>query len=445
MFKSFGRNKGQSAEAKTAPAAPAAPPKPVPVRRAGDTYIVRQPILDKNHKVTAYEILYKANIDSLCMSEDESANMASAIELFLTNMNGENFLEGKTACLNFSPNLLMKNIPHMFPPEKLVIQIDDTSIIHPVAQKMIYRFREQGYRVAVTGFEFSARHFGMLDVVDIIKINFHSDSATREHVVSMAKSFNKEIAAYDLNTPEEVEEAEKCGCDYYQGTCVAEPKKVTVRRTDYLQSNFFQLMIAVTRDEPNMDEIASIIQRDVTLAFSLIKLVNSAYFARRNRVTSVQQALVILGIKQLKQWIYLLSFQRDGGGVQDELIKISFQRGKFCEDLIKYAPQVPLSPNEAYLMGMFSTLGILMETPLEQALDELPIAEEIKTALTTGDGPAGSLFKVVLSYENADWAGMSQSAQTLGIPNDAVSRCYFECIEYVNEIWKSLQTPGDEN
>ena len=408
-----------------------------------DTYIVRQPILDKSRSVVAYEILYKEDVSSLYMRNDASANVASAIEQFLTNMDGEKFLGGKTAFFTFTPNLLMKNIPKMFPSNKMVIQIDDTTIVHPVAQKIIYRFKKQGYRVAVKGFTFSPRYFGILDVVDIIKADFSVDTSSLENITRVAHSFSKEIAAYNINTPEALERAQALECDYFQGTYVAEQKKLKVHRTDHMQSNFFQLMIAVTKDEPDTDEIATIISRDVTLAFSLIKLVNSAYFARRNRVKSVQQALVILGIGQLKQWIYLLSFKQDGGGVQDELIKISFQRGKFCESLIQYAPQVPLSPNEAYMMGMFSTLGTLMEVPLDRALSKLPIADEIKLALTAGDGPAGDLFNVVLCYENADWAGMSVSAQNLGIPADVISRTYFECIEYVNEIWEQLQTPND--
>ncbi|MBD5102242.1 MAG: HDOD domain-containing protein [Subdoligranulum sp.] len=407
-----------------------------------DTYIVRQPIVDKSRNVVAYEILYKEDVNSLYMRDDEGASVASAIEQFLTNMDGETFLDGKTAFFTFTSNLLMKNIPKMFPADKMVIQIDDATIIHPVAQKIIYRFKKEGYRVAVQGFTFSPRYFGILDVVDIIKVDFSDDTGSLENITRVAHSFSKEVAAYNVNSAEALEHAKALDCDYYQGSYVAEQKTQKVRRTDHMQSNFFQLMIAVTKDEPDTTEIADIISRDVTLAFSLLKLVNSAYFARRNRVKSVQQALVILGIGQLKQWIYLLSFKQDGGGVQDELIKLSFQRGRFCEDLMQYAHGVPLSRNEAYMMGMFSTLGTLMEAPIESALAELPIVDEIKTALTTGEGPAGDLFNVVLCYENADWAGMSVSAQNLGLPPDVISRTYFECIEYVNEIWEQLQTPG---
>lgn len=408
-----------------------------------DTYIVRQPILDNQRKVVAYEILYKEDASSLYMPPGESAGAATAIEQFLTNMDGERFLEGKTAFFTFTPNLLMKNIPKMFPPDKMVIQIDDSTIVHPVAQKIVYRFKKQGYRVAVQGFGFSPRYFGILDVVDIVKINLADDTASLESIVRVAHSFQKKIAAYNVNSLNALERAQSLNCDYYQGAGVAEQEKAKVHRTDHMQSNFFQLMIAVTKDEPDTDEIATIISRDVTLAFSLIKLVNSAYFARRNRVKSISQALVILGIGQLKQWIYLLSFKRDNGGIQDELIKISFQRGKFCEELVQYAPQVGLSPSEAHMLGMFSTLGTLMEVPLEQALGELPISEEIKTALITGEGAAGHLFNVVVCYESADWERMRQNAQSLGIPNDVITRTYFECVEYVNGIWKELQTPNE--
>lgn len=409
-----------------------------------DTYIVRQPILDSQRKVAAYEILYKEDVTSLYTERTTNFGVATAIEQFLTNMDGDRFLDGKTAFFTFTPSLLMKNIPKMFPPEKMVIQIDDNTIIHPVAQKIVYRFKKQGYRIAVQGFTFAPRYLGILDVVDMIKVDFKAQDASLENVVRVAHSFNKQVAAYNISSAEALERAQALGCDYYQGSYVAEQKTHKVHRTDHLQSNFFQLMLAVTADEPDTDEIAAIISRDVTLSFSLIKLVNSAYFARRNRVKSVQQALVILGIGQLKQWIYLLSFKQDNGGVQDELIKISFQRGKFCEALVKFAPSVNLSPSEAYMLGMFSTLGTLMEVPLEQALSELPISEDIKLALTTGEGPAGHLFNVVTCYENADWAGMNQSAETLGIPNDVIARTYFECIEAVNEIWKGLQEPFAE-
>lgn len=409
-----------------------------------DAYIVRQPILNQDRKVVAYEILYKEDESSLYNPKDSRA--ANAIEQFLNDLNLEKFLGKQSAFITFTPNLLMKNIPRLFAPEKMVIQIDENAIIHPVAQKMIYRYKKQGYSIALNNFEFNPRYFGIIDAIDYVKVDFSylntaKGEATLKNIVNMVHNFNKKVIAYQVNTEEALELSKELKCDLTQGQYVAEQKQDKVHRVDHMQSNFFQLMVAVTKDEPDIQEITTIIARDVTLAFSLMKLVNSAYFALRNQVTSVQQALVILGLGQLKQWIYLLSFKQDNGGTTDELIKISFLRANFCMELSKYLPNLPISQSEAYMMGMFSTLDILMEVPMDMVLSELAISEEIKNALLTGEGICGALYHLVLCYEKADWTNMQKMAEHLGLPMNVISQIYFECVEYVNQIWHDLLKP----
>lgn len=409
-----------------------------------ETYIVRQPIMDDTQKIVGYEILYQQDESSLFSNQSDST-AANAIESFLTQINDDKFLEGKTAYITFTPNLLLKNIPKMFSPDKLVIQIEDNSIIHPLAQKIIYRYKKQGYQIAVEGFEFSPRYFGILDVVDIIKLNFSDpNNPSLTNVVNIGQSFNKEIIAYNVNTQEAFNKAKELKCKFMEGTCVANQSSSKVHRVDHMQSNFFQLMIAITKDEPDVDEITQIISRDVTLAFSLMKLVNSAYFALRNRAKSVKQALIILGLGQLKQWIYLLSFKSDSGEMSEQLIKTSFLRANFCSELLPTIPgEMNISKNEAYLMGMFSTVGELMEMPMETALGELGLSDDIKTALLTGEGRCGDLYHLVLCYERADWPGMTKHAEALGIPINIITQKYFECVEYVNVTWHTLTDPYD--
>lgn len=407
-----------------------------------DTKVVRQPIISINKELLGYEILYQEDASSLYNQADTQA--ANAIEDFLLEFDSNRFLEGRTAFLTFTPNLLLKNIPRMFQPEKLVIQIEDNSIVHPLAQKIIYRYKKQGYKIAVKGFEFSPRYFALLDIVDIIKLDFANAEASQKSIADIGASFQKMIIAYNVNTTAAYERAVDLGCKYLQGTVVAEAMSSKVRRMDHMQSNFFQLVVAVTKEEPDVDDIAEIISRDVTLAFSLIKLVNSAYFALRNKARSVKQALVVLGLGQLKQWVYLLSFKQNDGQFSAELMKMSFLRANFCAELSEYVHDLPISKSEAYLMGMFSTLGLLMEVPLEDALGELPISEEVKLALLTGEGRCGELYHLIGSYEKASWEEVSMRAHALGVPENVITQKYFECVEYVNQIWDELMSPAPE-
>lgn len=401
--------------------------------------IVRQPIIGPDGEAVAYELLYQDRGVSLYNQQDTQA--ASMIEDFLLQMDSEKLLDGKKAFLTFTPNLLEKDIPKMFRPEDLVIQIEDSMLVHPVAQKLIETHQKQGYQIAIKGFEFSSRYFAILDIVDIIKINMARPNPSLMSILDISNSFKKTVIGYNVSSQDIYETAKSYGIQYLQGNAVAESMYTAVPQMEHLQSNFFQLIVAITKDEPNVDEISNIISRDVTLTFSLLKLVNSAYFALRNPARSVKQALVVLGVGQLKQWVYLLSFKNNHGKIPTELIKTSFLRGQFCQELAPYVPGLPISKSEAYLMGMFSTLGLLMGAPLESALAPLPISEEIKSALLNGEGVCGALYNLVLKYDNADWKGMSPFAQELGIEETVVSQKYIESAEYVNQIWNDLMKP----
>jgi EAL and modified HD-GYP domain-containing signal transduction protein len=409
-----------------------------------ESYIVRQAILDKKQQAVGYEVLYAETLGDNSDVSDVSA--ANTIETFLSGTDSDRFFEGKTAFLTFTINLLDKSIPRMFSQNKLIIQVDDALITNPMSHNLIKKYYQQGYKFAVVDFEFAPRFFSLLDLVDYIKVNFKNfKSMSINNIIGIGNSFGKKVIAYNIDCKEAYDKAVECGCTYFQGSYVSERLPTTVAKTNYLQSNFFLLMCAVTKDEPDIDEIESIVSRDVTLTFSLLRLVNSAYFALRNRARSVKQALVILGLGQLKQWIYLLSFKQEDGSMPDELLKVSFLRATFASELVSYATNMPISKSEAYLLGMFSTLGKLMQCNLEDALAQLPISDEIKNALLHGEGRTGLLYKLVIAYENADWKVMQDCADELSIPQNMISQKYFECVESVNNIWNGLTHQSTEN
>ena len=208
-------------------------------------------------------------------------------------------------------------------------------------------------------------------------------------------------------------------------------------------------MVAVTRDEPDVEEIERLISMDASLTFGLLKMANSAYFALRHRATTIHQAIMTLGLGQLKQWIYLLSASNmdnaDASGTE-EFLKLSFMRANFCSELMKHAKDMPISRSEAYLMGMFSTLNYLVDAPLEEILEEVPVAEEIKAALIRKEGRCGKLYELVLSYETANWNAITSYAEELGIPNQVITNTYFTCMEDVNFLWDQLNhtSPNQE-
>jgi len=404
-----------------------------------ETHMVRQPILDKNQKLVAYELVYFQDASTLYNQRD--AHAANTIIAFFGGVDAAGFLEGKDCFLAFTPNLLMKDVPRIFDEKKLVIQAEENILINPEARAILSKYKNSGYRIAIQGFDFNRRYLDVMPDIDIIKVDFSDVKSERiDAQCKLAKSFGKKLAAYGINSPESKELAMSYDCDYLQGESVSAMVTAKVHKIGHLQSNFFRLMAAISKEMPNYDEIAKIISMDVTLSFSLLKMINSAYFALPHKINDVKQALTILGLRQLKQWIYLLSFS-DEGGVADQLIKLSFLRAVFCQEISQYVSDFPATQQEAYLLGMFSTLGLLLEVPVENALEELPLSDELKKGLKGEEGKCFDLLSLCVSYEKGKWSQVSSLAKALSLSDDIIKSKYIGAVEYVNDIWAELSVP----
>lgn len=408
-------------------------------------YIVRQPIKDPEGKIIGQEILYYGENQAFSVENPQAKEFASAdtIYSFLTQ-NSTTTLKGSLNFMTFTTMLLMKKTPRLFDKSELVIQINDSVIIHPLSMHFVNQFAKEGYKIAVNEFQFAPRYLALLDSIDYIKVNIQNTPEMAMHnIVEVAHSMHKKCILTSVDTDRDYRKALMMKADGMEGAYVAEQMTTRVHSSAYLQSSFFRLMVAITRDEPDVDEIEQLISMDASLTYNLLKVANSAYFATRNRAETVHQAIMTLGLAQLKQWIYLLSASVSSDTPEagtEEFLKRSFMRASFCKELMKYAKNMPISQAEAYLMGMFSTLNHLVDAPLEEILDELPISDMVKNALVKKEGRSGKLYELVLSYEAANWNAITSLAEELGIPNQMLTNVYFNCMENVNVLWEQLSS-----
>ncbi|WP_313187281.1 EAL and HDOD domain-containing protein [Lacrimispora sp.] len=413
-----------------------------------DRYVTRQPIKAlKEDRIIGYEVLFQKDYDALYNSTDVAA--ADTIAGFLMQ-NTERIFQDKLTFVTFTPSLLFRNMPKIFDKDKLIIQIEDHVMIHPLSPAIIKRYRTEGYIFAINDFQFSPKYFTMLDYVTYIKVDISNKHDGRERVslnnlINTMKGFDKKCIATGVNTKEDYELAMEVGADYAEGSYVAEAMARKVKRMEFLEGNFFQLVVEVSKDEPDIEQIEKVISHDAALSYALLKIVNSAYFALRRRVSSIRQALVTMGISQLKQWVYLLSFNNDFeiDESREAMLKLSFLRANYAMVLSDHIKDLPIIRSEVYMMGMFSTLQYMIDAPLDEILEEVPVAQEIKDALLKQEGICGSLYKLILSYENADWKAVKSLSNELGIPSSLLAQTYMDCVETVNEIWEGVVSNVD--
>ncbi len=406
-------------------------------------YITRQAIKDADSRVLGYEVMYSGG-DAYGVTNTNEVSVAETIYNCLVQ-NSEKALRDSRTFMTFTSSLLAKKTPHLFKNTDLVIQIDDSVIIHPFAMHLLQQYVDEGYEVAANDFQFAPRYLALLEQLSYIKINLRTlNHNSAENIMRVANSMNKRVIATGVDTKEIADFAKTLGVYGMQGTYVADKMANEVHQSGYLRSNFFRLVVAVTKEEPDIHEIEEIISADVTLSYSLLKIANSAYFARRVKTDSIQQAVVTLGLNQLKRWVYLLSIgDTEDESMEDfeEFIKLSFMRASFASELQHYMRGSSITKSEAYMLGMFSTLEYLIDSSMEDILSDIPLADELKNALIKGEGEGGQLLKLVICYEKADWENITTHAEQLGIPANMLTTIYFNCMESVNEIWEQMINP----
>ncbi len=407
-----------------------------------NNYIVRQAIKDlQTDEIVGYEFLIQEDQGSLYNPSADSV-AANTMVAFLSENSDRIFKDRKTF-MTFTPTLLFRNTPKIFDKDKVVIQIGDNIIIHALAGILISKYRDEGYSFAINDFQFTPKYFSILEHADYIKMDISNKMDEEQmrsvsNVVDMAHGFQKKFIATGVNSKEVYDCALKLEVDYVEGNYISDRMTAKTGKMDFMQGNLYQLIVEITKDEPDIGQLEEIITRDASLTYALLKMANSPYFAVHQETTSVRQALIRVGINQLKQWIYLLSFEDKQENSSEEVLKTSFMRANFASALVKKLRQFPINSSDAYLMGMFSTLEYMIDASIEDILFEIPIVEEVKNALVSKEGPAGRLYELILCYENAQWAEIQTIADELGIKTNEMAQIYMDSVEEVNNIWDNV-------
>ena len=271
--------------------------------------VVRQAIKDiRTDAVVGYELMIQEDKDSLYNPSTDSV-AANAMVSFLSENSGCIFKDKKTF-MTFTPTLLFRNTPKIFDKDKVIIQIEDNIVVHSLATIIIGKYKEEGYHFAINDFQFTPKYFSMLEYVDYIKVDISNktDETQRRSIVNlveMAHGFQKQFIATGVNSKEVYEYAKELGVDYVEGNYISTATLTKTSKMDFMQGNLYQLIMEITKDEPDIEMLEEIVRRDASLTYALLKMANSSYFAAHQETTSVRQAMVRVGINQLKQWVYV--------------------------------------------------------------------------------------------------------------------------------------------
>jgi EAL and modified HD-GYP domain-containing signal transduction protein len=214
--------------------------------------------------------------------------------------------------------------------------------------------------------------------------------------------------------------------DLLQGQFYTLPSAKETAKILPSQQILMELLVKLQDPKTEPEDLANTINQDVTLSYKLLRLINSAFFGLPREVSNIKQAIVMLGEKKIKTWASLLCLS----GVDDkpvELRVVAMTRARMCELLSKHYKG---AAELFFAAGLFSALDALIDKPLAEILDKLPLSPELSEALIHHSGIAGQALNDVLNYEKGNWADLDNSP----VPIEILSQAYLDAINWAKEL-----------
>lgn len=400
-----------------------------------EIYVARQPIFNINQEVFAYELMYRSGANKFYSSLNGDQASSEVITNSFLLIGLETLTRGKKAFINFTKNLLENDVATLLPNEGIVVEILQDIEPDEKTLNACKKLKELGYLLALDNFIYDKKFLPLVDLVDIIKIDFlNTDEKERRAVVQRLSSHQVSFLAEKVETREDFNRALHMGYSYFQGYFFSKPLILTGKDIPSFKLIYLKILQEINKQEIDFDKLEEYIKMDVSLSYKLLKFINSLSFGFRSEIRSIKQALVLLGQKELSKWLSLIALKGIGGNKPDELIITAICRGRFCELV---APRVGLKDrsSDLFLMGMFSLIDAFLDQPLPDILTELPICEDIKHALLGGNSRLRDVFDLIISYEAGDWEQLASKTAKLGLEEIEVKECYLSSLDMSNQIF----------
>ncbi len=397
------------------------------------SYIARQPILDSNRKTFGYELLFRDGPKNTFPEIDpDKATSRLLSDHFLSTH--YQTLGKHIGFVNFPYQSLINRVPTLLPSNSLVVEVLEDCKPTPELLSAIKEISLQGYKIALDDFVPSKEWQAFLPYVSIIKFDIRTVPIQKASLfINRLKGTKIKFLAEKVETYEEFEEAKKAGFHYFQGYFFSKPEMIKQKALEPTFLTVVQLCKEIAKEEIDYNQLEVLISKDLSLSYKLLTYVNSSSIVS-SKINSFKQALVYLGEQRIKQFVSLVAIASSTDESKpDYLYGLSLQRARFCElawSRISNSGDSGL----AFLTGMFSLLDSLLDQPLETIVKDMPIEEQVKSALLKGDGLLGDILEITKAYEQADWAKVTSQNQKLQLSDSVLSECYDEAIKWSADL-----------
>lgn len=380
-----------------------------------DLLFARQPIFDGNNKLYGYELLYRSLNPSKAVFEDGNRATSELLVNYCGGILNDEEAPYVKIFINLTRQLLLSDYFFPLEPHRVVIEILEDTLIDKALINKIKQLKQLGYQFALDDYNFSPKYDSLIPLVDYIKIDLLliSDITLKDSLFELEKNILKDMSKRPIFLAEKVEDKEKyhycqqIGFELYQGYYLEKPQLVYGKKISNSSEIALQVVAQMQQANIKIEALCHSISRDTKLSYQILKIINSPLCRLPRKVSSLKEAVVFLGLEQVKKWAMALVLSGNSNQ-STELFRILLTRARTCE--LYAISQKYDDPESFFTVGLFSGIDAVMVADKQWLIEKLDLADDMNNAILKEQGIKGEVLKIVIALEHGNWKLTSQQS-----------------------------------
>ncbi len=399
-----------------------------------EVFVGRQPILDRKEKIFGYELLFRSGQGPRPDISSNAKATASVMVNTLNNIGVKKLIGDKKGFVNVDAETLESGVLDLLPRTSTVLEILETVEVTDRVVELCRELRRKGYEIALDDFLFNESYEPLFESVSIVKMDIlQYERQVLPAAVKRLRKKRLKLLAEKVETKEDFVFCKDLDFEFFQGYFFAKPSIVAGRSISPTHLVLIERYRLLSR-EAELFAVETVFRKNPELNVKLLKFMNSASFYTAQKITSIRQAIALLGYRNLQKWVTLLLYAGESDDMKaNPLLERAAIRGRLMELLAARTSNDRAFADTAFICGVLSLVDVVFRMPMAQILSELNLSVEINEALTLRAGALGSLVLIVEKLEQNDPEGLQTLLGNIGLtPEDLYLMERNAIIEYEN-------------
>ena len=405
---------------------------------ADQLFLGRQPILDRDQRLFAYELLFRDGSRNFADVTDGVQATATVIVNAFAELGVEAALGSCRGFINVDEEFLFSDMLELLPRQSVVLEILETVPPTPAVIERCIALKAAGFTLALDDvIQLEPEFAELLALVEIVKVDIQPLSRVQlMQLVMKLKPMGKQLLAEKVDSREQMEQCLSLGFTLFQGYYFAKPTIIAGKKLDHSKLSLMKLMGLLLSDADTA-KLEQALKPEPGLTMNLLRMTNSVGAGTTEKITSLRHAITVLGRRQLQRWLQLLVFSSGKEpGASNPLLMLAATRGRLMELLAgDLRPSDGAFADQAFMAGIMSLMPALVGLPINEIVAPLGLSGDVRDALCEGKGVLGDMLHLAESSENGEIDVLTSNLDKLsGLTAKQLNRAQTDALQWANNI-----------